>query len=394
MLGQKNRPQKPQMLYQPAQQDDAKKAVSEILKRVDQLIHKGDLDLAKIEITKAKEVDPRNIYIRALEERVSLLESEFSGSQDPQQNKESTSFSPTENIYRTENVFQQKPITDTPNPATVLPVSTDALSLLHHETENQTEDNRENDMLDRTIELKSYRKALIDAWYDGALTENEERHLSDLRTLFDITDADCDRMERKVKYECYQNALLQLFNNHSMNVSSSILITDLQRMFHITEEEHLSILTQLPKTVQHPRRDKLLLIDDDTRLLELLAASMENNGFDVTAVSTSDEAYMLLRKLVPDVILCDINLGTSTMGGFTFYEKIQELKNVQGIPFIFLTGLTDESLLRTGKELGADDYLLKPISEQVLVSALRGKLKRFKQLKDLMTAPMHTMAAA
>ena len=179
-----------------------------------------------------------------------------------------------------------------------------------------------------------------------------------------------------------------------MNVSSSILITDLQRTYHITEEEHLSILTQLPKTVQHTRRDKLLLIDDDTRLLELLAASMENNGFDVTAVSTSDEAYMLLRKLVPDVILCDINLGTSTMSGFTFYEKIQELKNIQGIPFIFLTGFTDESLLRTGKELGADDYLLKPISEQVLVSALRGKLKRFKQLKDLMTAPMHTVAAA
>jgi CheY-like chemotaxis protein len=394
MLGQTNRPQKPQMAYQPAQQDDAKKAVSEILKRVDQLIHKGDLDHAQIEITKAKKVDPRNIYIWALEERVSLLQSEFNGSQDSQQKKESTSFSPTEHFYRTEDVIQQKPITDTPNPATVLSASTEALSLLHHETENKTEDNRENDMHDRSIELKSYRKALIDAWCDGALTENEERRLSDLRTLFDITDADCDQMERKVKYECYQNALLQQLNNHSMNVSSSILITDLQRMFHITEEEHLSILTQLPKTVQHTRRDKLLLIDDDTRLLELLAASMENNGFDVTAVSTSDEAYMLLRKLVPDVILCDINLGTSTMSGFTFYEKIQELKNIQGIPFIFLTGFTDESLLRTGKELGADDYLLKPISEQVLVSALRGKLKRFKQLKDLMTAPMHTMAAA
>jgi CheY-like chemotaxis protein len=394
MLGQTNRPQKPQMSYQPAQQDDAKKAVSEILKRVDQMIHKGDLDHAKMEITKAKEVDPRNIYIWALEERVSLLQSEFSGSQDSQQKKESTSFSPTEHFYRTENVIQQKPIKDTPNPAAVLSASTEALSLLHPETENKTEDNRENDMHDRTIELKSYRKALIDAWCDGALTENEERRLSDLRTLFDITDADCDQIERKVKYECYQNALLQLFSNHSMNVSSSILITDLQRMFHITEEEHLSILSQLPKTVQHTRRDKLLLIDDDTRLLELLAASMESNGFDVTAVSTSDEAYMLLRKLVPDVILCDINLGTSTMSGFTFYEKIRELKNIQGIPFIFLTGLTDESLLRTGKELGADDYLLKPISEQVLVSALRGKLKRFKQLKDLMTAPLHTMAAA
>ena len=82
-----------------------------------------------------------------------------------------------------------------------------------------------------------------------------------------------------------------------------------------------------------------------------------------------------------DVIICDINLETSTMGGFTFYEKIQELENVQSIPFVFLSGLTDEVLVRTGKELGVDDYLMKPISEQTLVSTLKGKLKRFKQLK-------------
>jgi DNA-binding response OmpR family regulator len=147
-------------------------------------------------------------------------------------------------------------------------------------------------------------------------------------------------------------------------------------------------------TIQHKQRDKVLIIDDDTRLLELLATSLEDNGFDVTALSTSDEAYALLRKFVPDLILCDINLETSTMGGFTFYEKVQELKNVQGIPFVFLTGLTDEALVRTGKELGVDDYLMKPISEQTLVSTLHGKLKRFRQLNKIMAAPIHVMAAA
>jgi DNA-binding response OmpR family regulator len=121
---------------------------------------------------------------------------------------------------------------------------------------------------------------------------------------------------------------------------------------------------------------------------------LEDSGFEVTSLSTSDEAYALLRKFIPDLILCDINLETSTMGGFTFYEKVQELKNVQNIPFVFLTGLTDEALVRTGKELGVDDYLMKPISEQTLVSTLRGKLKRFRQLNRILRAPLPSMAAA
>lgn len=147
-------------------------------------------------------------------------------------------------------------------------------------------------------------------------------------------------------------------------------------------------------TIQHKQRDKVLVIDDDVRLLDLLAASLDDSGFDVTALPTSDEAYALLRKFIPDLILCDINLETSTMGGFTFYEKVQELKNVQSVPFVFLTGLTDEALVRTGKELGVDDYLMKPISEQTLVSTLRGKLKRFKQLKRYVETPAPMLALA
>jgi PleD family two-component response regulator len=197
-----------------------------------------------------------------------------------------------------------------------------------------------------------------------------------------------------VKHECYRNALLRQLSDNSMTVSNTKFLADLQRNFQISDDEHLHIQTQLMNTIQRKQRDKVLVIDDDIRLLELLAASLEDSGFDVTALSTSDEAYALLRKFIPDLILCDINLETSTMGGFTFYEKVQELKNIQSIPFVFLTGLTDETLVRTGKELGVDDYLMKPISEQTLVSTLRGKLKRFRQLNKIMTAPIPAMAAA
>jgi DNA-binding response OmpR family regulator len=75
------------------------------------------------------------------------------------------------------------------------------------------------------------------------------------------------------------------------------------------------------------------------------------------------------------------------MNGFVFYEKVQGNKQLQQIPFLFLTGLRDEKLVCTGKELGADDYLMKPISRDTLLSALHGRLKRFRQLREFPVYP-------
>jgi DNA-binding response OmpR family regulator len=75
------------------------------------------------------------------------------------------------------------------------------------------------------------------------------------------------------------------------------------------------------------------------------------------------------------------------MNGFVLYEKVQANKQLQNIPFVFLTGLMDEKLAWTGKELGADDYLLKPISRHTLLSTLHGRLKRFRQLRGFSSTP-------
>ena len=102
MAGQTIPQQKPQMPHEPVQCDDAKKVVSEILKRVDQLIRKGDLEHAQLEITKAKEVDPRNVYALALEERISILKAEFVHSEETRLNDELTSSPEIGNISKTE----------------------------------------------------------------------------------------------------------------------------------------------------------------------------------------------------------------------------------------------------------------------------------------------------
>ncbi len=129
-----------------------------------------------------------------------------------------------------------------------------------------------------------------------------------------------------------------------------------------------------------PGAETILVIDDDEQMLLLISQILTHHGYQVTSLTTSDEAYALLKEWKPRLILSDIDLKTSTMGGFSLYERIRELKHLHNVPFVFLTGLNDEILVRKGKELGVDDYLTKPVSEENLIAAVKGKLKRFRNL--------------
>jgi CheY-like chemotaxis protein len=390
----------PQLAADYSNRDEAKKKVSDVLKRVDQFIRKGDLDLAQGEIFKAKEIDPRNAYTVALEERIHILKSELERIEKSHQSKETPDVNkiPAASEAKPETVQMSpvsKPVAVRPTPMnSAKTIAAPAAQVQNSEVVVSTSQQQphQGNASDRSIELETYHKALMDAWSDGALSENERRQMDELKTLLEITNSEHERLEKTVKHECYKNAVIQSLSlePNASNQSKSFL--ELQRLFQISNEEHQQIQAQILSNMHQKHRDKILVIDDDTRLLELLQTSLEDHGFEVIALSTSDEAYALLRKLTPDLILCDINLETSAMGGFAFYEKIQGFKHIQDVPFVFLTGLTDEALVRTGKELGVDDFLMKPISERMLVSALRGKLKRFKQLKK--SAPLSLASAA
>jgi CheY-like chemotaxis protein len=343
---------------------DSIKFVSEILKRTNQLVQKGDFDRAQGELLLAN---------RSAKERYrtspfsSPVNDKFVAPQTPHA---PLPLAPMEAMMsvissskQTDNVLPRA-TTQTPEPPSEKP------QVSHPEQTN-----------DRSVEFKCYREALAKSWCDGALTDDEKRHLQELRTVLEILDVEHEMFEKEIKYSCYKEAIANYVSNGSAAVVGIKSLADLQKAFHISEEEHLQILGPSIQIKQLKQRDKILVIDDDDEFLNLLASSVTEDGFDVIAVTTSDEAYMLLHKYIPDLILCDINLETSTMNGFVLYEKVQANKHLQNIPFVFLTGLTDEKLAWTGKELGADDYLLKPISRHTLLSTLHGRLKRFKQLR-------------
>jgi CheY-like chemotaxis protein len=233
--------------------------------------------------------------------------------------------------------------------------------------------------------LSRYKLVLSSVWADGAFSPEEEATLKELRGSLGVSIEEHSRLEREVKYETYIEAFKKAWHSGTITPENASVLADLRRRFQISNEEHLRIEAKLLWEIQPVKhRPSLLFIDDDERLLNVVTKTLNEAGFITTSVTTSDEAYAYLQESSPDLILCDVNLETSTMGGFAFYEKVRELDRLRQTPFIFLSGLSDEALVRTGKEMGVDDYLSKPISEETLIATIKGKLRRYQELKERM----------
>ncbi|MBI4872427.1 MAG: response regulator [Candidatus Riflebacteria bacterium] len=121
-------------------------------------------------------------------------------------------------------------------------------------------------------------------------------------------------------------------------------------------------------------KQKILVVDDEENILEILALLLERGGYAVTTAPSPSEALELLRTLRPDLIISDVNMPG--MDGYTFFRTIQENPELSATPFLFLTARGGKEDMMAGKELGADDYLVKPLTGDELLASVRGKLRR------------------
>ena len=120
--------------------------------------------------------------------------------------------------------------------------------------------------------------------------------------------------------------------------------------------------------------ERILVVEDEEAIRELIQYNLEREGFRSTLVGTGEEAIQLAKSDRPDLILLDLMLP-----GVDGLEVCRAVKREsEDIPIIMLTAKDDETDIVTGLELGADDYITKPFSPKVLVSRVKTVLRRKK----------------
>ena len=123
---------------------------------------------------------------------------------------------------------------------------------------------------------------------------------------------------------------------------------------------------------------KILLIDDDIAITDVLQEVLKREGYDVTAKHNGQDALLSASSFNPDIILVDYNLPDTD--GFEICRKLKKNPKTAQIPVMMVTGRSADSEAVTALELGADDYIIKPFSSQVLVARVRVLLRRIQQV--------------
>src|SRR5205085_5739851 len=119
---------------------------------------------------------------------------------------------------------------------------------------------------------------------------------------------------------------------------------------------------------------RILLVDDDRELIDLLAFALKRAGLEPIAAHDASAALRLFEERDPDLVVLDINLGASSG-----LDVLREIRRRAQLPVIMLTALDSEEDKVRGLELGADDYLTKPFSHRELIARIRAQLRRSGQ---------------
>lgn len=126
--------------------------------------------------------------------------------------------------------------------------------------------------------------------------------------------------------------------------------------------------------VQAPRGcGKILVVDDDRLVLATLSHGLTEAGYEVIDADNGDDAILLAREHRPDLALLDIR-----MEGMSGFDVAAYLREYCKMPFMFLSAFTDEDTVRQVHELGAVDYLVKPLDIGQIVPAVQAVFARLK----------------
>jgi DNA-binding response OmpR family regulator len=122
-------------------------------------------------------------------------------------------------------------------------------------------------------------------------------------------------------------------------------------------------------------RPHVLCIDDDRETVGLIAEELTDRGFEVSVAFDGEAGFQAILAKQPDIALVDVTMPM--LSGFDLLKRLMSIAPRFGsMPFLYLTALSDRSNELKGRQLGADDYITKPIDFEILVAIINARLAR------------------
>ena len=122
---------------------------------------------------------------------------------------------------------------------------------------------------------------------------------------------------------------------------------------------------------------KILVIEDEPEMLRNMTTIIEMEGFTALRANNGRVGVQVAREQKPDLILCDVMMPE--LDGYGVLEALRSDEATVGLPFIFLTAKGEKRDIRAGMNLGADDYLAKPVDADELLATIKARLLRHEE---------------
>ena len=125
---------------------------------------------------------------------------------------------------------------------------------------------------------------------------------------------------------------------------------------------------------------KILLIDDELDILEILSYNLEKEGYDIYTATNGNEGIDKAKEIIPDLILLDVMMPEKD--GIETCQELRKIKELQKTLIVFLSARSEEFSKLAGFQAGANDYIVKLIKPKILISKVNALLQLTSQVSD------------
>ncbi|MFI5252173.1 MAG: response regulator [Bacteroidota bacterium] len=391
----------------PADSTERREQFNKIMREVDQYTRQEKYSDALRSLETAETLDPDNPYVKAFKERIAVLQ------KNPGESKKTISANITpgseEERLAELHLYEQKRaslIQELEIERNALREERERLASQWNEeirkTKMELREESDKKIIERLEKLERdyarkidllgvaapktfedrvalYRARLKKIYSQGEPTLELARDLFALKELLDLSYEDHMRIDTDVRIEQYVQVIEKGLIDGTLSINDADKLEELKQKFHIFPDETVQVEALiLSKIRKHHLPGTILLADDDESIRFPIGDALEGEGFKVIICASVEEALEKLETERPDLIISDIKFLPGDADGFQFFQTVQRSPQLKSIPFILLSSLKDNLVVRSGLQLGVDDYLTKPVDIDLLIAVIEGKLKRSK----------------